>query len=105
MLEAAGHRKPVSFTADNAEARPDTVPLRAELTVDRSRFGMTWSLAFLLQRAVSSHVVDAQRAGLPRLTRYTESISSRLREAIDTNDYQCLLDIAANALREDQQTP
>ena len=42
-LEAAGHQEPVSFTADITEARPDTVTLRAELTVDRSRFGMTWS--------------------------------------------------------------
>jgi polyisoprenoid-binding protein YceI len=33
----------VSFTADITEARPDTITLRAELTVDRSRFGMTWS--------------------------------------------------------------
>jgi polyisoprenoid-binding protein YceI len=42
-LEAADHQEPVSFTADITEARPDTVTLRAELTVDRSRFGMTWS--------------------------------------------------------------
>jgi polyisoprenoid-binding protein YceI len=42
-LEAAGRQEPVSFTADITEARPDTVTLRAELTVDRSRFGMTWS--------------------------------------------------------------
>jgi polyisoprenoid-binding protein YceI len=42
-LEAADHREPVSFTAAITEARPDTVTLRAELTVDRSRFGMTWS--------------------------------------------------------------
>jgi hypothetical protein len=33
----------ISFTADITEARPDAVTLRAELTVDRSRFGMTWS--------------------------------------------------------------
>lgn len=42
-LEAADHREPVSFTADITEARPDTITLRAELSVDRSRFGMTWS--------------------------------------------------------------
>jgi len=42
-LEAADHREPVSFTADITEDRPDTITLRAELTVDRSRFGMTWS--------------------------------------------------------------
>jgi len=42
-LEAAGVREPVSFTADVVEAGPEAVTLRAEVTVDRSRFGMTWS--------------------------------------------------------------
>jgi polyisoprenoid-binding protein YceI len=42
-LEAAGIREPISFTADVADAGPDAITLRAELTVDRSRFGMTWS--------------------------------------------------------------
>jgi polyisoprenoid-binding protein YceI len=42
-LEAAGVREPVSFTADIVDAGPDAVTLRAELTIDRSRFGMTWS--------------------------------------------------------------
>jgi polyisoprenoid-binding protein YceI len=42
-LEAAGVSQPVSFTAAIADASPDAVTLRAELGVDRSRFGMTWS--------------------------------------------------------------
>ena len=42
-LAAAGVAEPVSFTADVVEASPDAVTLRAELTVDRSRHGMTWS--------------------------------------------------------------
>ena len=42
-LEAAGVSQPVSLTADVADASPDAVTLRGELTVDRSRFGMTWS--------------------------------------------------------------
>ena len=41
-LEAAGVSQPVSLTADIVDASPDAVTLRAELTVDRSRFGMTW---------------------------------------------------------------
>ncbi|MGE5286210.1 MAG: YceI family protein [Micromonosporaceae bacterium] len=41
-LEAAGIGEPVSFTANVVHASPDSVTLRAELTVDRSRFGMTW---------------------------------------------------------------
>ena len=42
-LEAAGAREPLSFTAEVVDASPDAVTLQAELTVDRSRFGMTWS--------------------------------------------------------------
>ena len=42
-LQAAGVEEPVSFTADLVEAGNDAVTLRAELTVDRSRYGMTWS--------------------------------------------------------------
>ena len=42
-LEAAGVREPLSFTAEVVDASPDAVTLQAELTVDRSRFGMTWS--------------------------------------------------------------
>jgi polyisoprenoid-binding protein YceI len=42
-LEAAGITEPLTFTADVAEASAEAVTLRAELAVDRSRFGMTWS--------------------------------------------------------------
>jgi len=42
-LEAAGVSEPVTITADVIEASTDAVTLKAELTVDRSRFGMTWS--------------------------------------------------------------
>jgi polyisoprenoid-binding protein YceI len=42
-LEAAGVREPLSFTAEVVDASPDAVTLQALLTVDRSRFGMTWS--------------------------------------------------------------
>jgi polyisoprenoid-binding protein YceI len=42
-LEAAGTAEPVTFTAEIIEASPDAVTLRASLTIDRSRFGMTWS--------------------------------------------------------------
>ena len=42
-LEAAGASEPVSFIADVVEASAEAVTLRAELAVDRSRFGMTWS--------------------------------------------------------------
>jgi polyisoprenoid-binding protein YceI len=42
-LEAAGVTEPLTFTADVAEASAEAVTLRAELAIDRSRFGMTWS--------------------------------------------------------------
>ncbi len=42
-LEAAGVAEPVSFTADIVAASPGRVTLRAQFTIDRSRFGMTWS--------------------------------------------------------------
>ena len=42
-LEAAGVREPLSFTGEVVDASADAVTLQAEVTVDRSRFGMTWS--------------------------------------------------------------
>jgi polyisoprenoid-binding protein YceI len=42
-LEAAGHSRPVTFTAHIEEATAQAVVLTAELEVDRSEFGMTWS--------------------------------------------------------------
>ena len=42
-LEAAGVAQPVSFTTDIVAASPGRVTLRVKFTVDRSRFGMTWS--------------------------------------------------------------
>jgi polyisoprenoid-binding protein YceI len=42
-LEAGGAAEPVTVTADVVEASAEAVMLRAELVVDRSRFGMRWS--------------------------------------------------------------
>src|SRR6516164_101683 len=42
-LEAAGHVWPVTFTAHIQQATPQAAVLTAELEVDRSQFGMTWS--------------------------------------------------------------
>ena len=42
-LEAAGVTEPISVTAEILTASPDAVTLQAEITVNRSRFGMTWS--------------------------------------------------------------
>ena len=42
-LEAAGTEQPVTFTGEVVDVSKDTVTLRADLVVDRSLFGMTWS--------------------------------------------------------------
>jgi polyisoprenoid-binding protein YceI len=42
-LEAAGRAQPVSFTARAEPGGDRAVVLRADLTVDRTAFGMTWS--------------------------------------------------------------
>jgi polyisoprenoid-binding protein YceI len=63
-LEAAGVREPLSFTAEVVDASPDAVTLKAELTVDRSRFGMTWSpLRMTSMQATGSVTARFTRAG------------------------------------------
>ena len=63
-LEAAGVREPLSFTAEVVDASPDAVTLQAELTVDRSRFGMTWSpLRMTSMQATGSVTARFTRAG------------------------------------------
>jgi polyisoprenoid-binding protein YceI len=42
-LTARGHQEPLTFAATVTEATADAVTFKAELPVDRSRFGMTWS--------------------------------------------------------------
>ena len=63
-LEAAGAREPLSFTAEVVDASPDAVTLQAELTVDRSRLGMTWSpLRMTSMQATGSVTARFTRAG------------------------------------------
>ena len=40
---AAGHARPVTFTAQIEQATAQTVVLTSELAIDRAAFGMTWS--------------------------------------------------------------
>ncbi len=42
-LEVAGHTHSINPTVQVTPAEPGTVTLRAEVVVDRSAFGMTWS--------------------------------------------------------------
>ena len=63
-LEAAGVREPLSFAAEVVDASPDAVTLKAGLTVDRSRFGMTWSpLRMTSMQATGSVTARFTRAG------------------------------------------
>jgi polyisoprenoid-binding protein YceI len=63
-LEAAGVREPVSFTGKVVDASADVVTLQAQLTVDRSRFRMTWSpLRIASMQATGSVTARFTRAG------------------------------------------
>jgi polyisoprenoid-binding protein YceI len=63
-FEAAGVREPVSFTAEVVDASLDAVTLQAGLTVDRSRFGMTWSpLRMTSMQATGSVTARFTRVG------------------------------------------
>lgn len=42
-FEAAGHERPVTFSAQVLEASAQAIALTAELEVDRAEFSMTWS--------------------------------------------------------------
>jgi polyisoprenoid-binding protein YceI len=56
-LEAAGRSEPVSFTAQAEESGDNSVTLRADLVVDRTVFGMTWSpLGMAAQEATGTVV-------------------------------------------------
>jgi tRNA(Arg) A34 adenosine deaminase TadA len=78
---------------------------RRELIIDGPLPGVLGALAemlhiaFMVQRG-TAHVVAAQRAAIPQLTCYTEHVSSRLSEAIEKDDYQSALGLAAQAPRD-----
>ncbi len=56
-IEAAGHSEPVTFTAHADEATENAVTLRAELVVDRTAFGMTWSPMGMAAKQAAGSVV------------------------------------------------
>ncbi len=56
-LTAAGHSEPVSFTARAQDIGPDAVTLRADLVVDRTLFGMTWSPMGIAAKEAAGTVV------------------------------------------------
>jgi polyisoprenoid-binding protein YceI len=56
-LTAAGRGVPVSFTAQVEMTSDDAVTLRADLEVDRSAFGMTWSPLGMAAKQAAGTVV------------------------------------------------
>jgi polyisoprenoid-binding protein YceI len=56
-LTAAGRSVPVSFTAQVEMTSDDAVTLRADLEVDRSLFGMTWSPLGMAAKQAAGTVV------------------------------------------------
>ncbi len=56
-LQAAGHSEPVAFTARAEDIGPGAVTLRAELVVDRTLFGMTWSPMGIAAKEAAGSVV------------------------------------------------
>jgi len=56
-VEAAGQSERLEFTARIEDAAPDAVSVRAELVVDRTTFGMTWSPLRMASRYAKGIVV------------------------------------------------
>jgi polyisoprenoid-binding protein YceI len=56
-LEAAGHSRPVTFTAHAEEIAENAATVRAEVTVDRFDFGMTWRPMGIAAREATGTVV------------------------------------------------
>src|SRR5215472_8876132 len=78
MLAAAGVSEPAGFTADIVQASPDAVTLRAEVTVDRSRYGMTWSpMRMAAMHATGSVTARFTRARPTRCPTARERASQR----------------------------
>jgi tRNA(Arg) A34 adenosine deaminase TadA len=97
-------RDPYAGSADLRVETPQA--LRRGLVIDgpllgpRGAFAEMLHIAFLLRRPGAGHVVDAQRAALPRLTSYTEQVQSLLQDAARHDDYHRAAELAAVAPRD-----
>lgn len=56
-LAAAGHTRPLEFTAHIEDASPQAVTLRTEIAVDRTEFDMTWSPLGIASRTATATAV------------------------------------------------
>jgi tRNA(Arg) A34 adenosine deaminase TadA len=97
-------RDPYGGTAelrvDNPQARRRTLIVGGPLPGPNGALAEMLHIAFLVNRATAAHVVDAQRAVLPRMTEYAERVSSVLQDAARRDDYLHAVEIAATAPRD-----
>jgi polyisoprenoid-binding protein YceI len=56
-LAAAGHTRPIEFTAHVEDASPQAVTLRTEVAIDRTEFHMTWSPLGIASRTATATAV------------------------------------------------
>jgi tRNA(Arg) A34 adenosine deaminase TadA len=92
-----------TLRVDTPQARNRDFVIDGPLPGQRGALAEILHIAFLMSRANAGHVVDAQRAALPRLTEYTERVQSVLQDALRRDDYPCALEVAAAAPRDTQQ--
>jgi tRNA(adenine34) deaminase len=97
-------RDPYAGTAGLRFQTPQS--LRRDFVIDgplpgpRGALAELLHIAFLLGRPAGRHVIDAQRAALPRLTGYAEHVQSLLQDAARDDDYHRAVDLAAAAPRD-----
>jgi tRNA(Arg) A34 adenosine deaminase TadA len=89
-----------TLRVDTPQARNRDFVIDGPLPGQRGALAEILHIAFLMSRANAGHVVDAQRAALPRLTEYTERVQSVLQDALRRDDYPCALEVAAAAPRD-----
>lgn len=66
----------------------------------RGAFAEMLHIAFLLAKPAGRHVMDVQRAALPRLASYTERVQGLLQDAARDDEYRHAVELAAAAPRD-----
>jgi polyisoprenoid-binding protein YceI len=56
-IKAAGHVRPIEFTAHVVDVSAQAITLRAEIVVDRTEFAMTWSPLGIASKVATANAV------------------------------------------------
>ena len=94
------------WTPRGRTARPDSQALRRAFVIHgplpgpRGAFAEMLHIAFLLAKPAGRHVMDVQRAALPRLASYTERVQGLLQDAARDDEYRHAVELAAAAPRD-----